>query len=487
MKYHAPSRRMFLSGAGAALVLPFLPSLLPRGVKAETVTRPVRYIQVQNPYGPTAKLFYGQRTTKQRVSPNVNVEDLTAIDGPISTIFGNEWNPFKSRMSLLSGIDVLSRNPNHHYCMTTCASSYDEGLDGDNIAPSSGQPSLDYIMSASAKVYGGNVPQARRLVALNPVTTDDYSSNRSFSWRPGSSGLSMVSPIKQTDAFYGVFSSGFGEATVVDPREQALISGVWDDFKRVRDGNRISSADKKRLDAYMGLINDITAGAAQCEVPDRPQESSVEIRIDNQFRLLAAAMVCDLTRVGSIVLGMSAGGNPRHDEHHGLMGAEDRGEENGLHKDFVLIGQRIARLATILDGIDEGAGTLLDYTVIYYSMQYGCMSGSDQHTTKNMALMLAGGGGGMLSQGRYIDYAKELGGGVTADNRMGIPINNLLVTLMNTMGLSSEDYEPEGRRGYGDYPPGVAATNERPNYDFWLSDAGKRAALPVIYNGPARG
>lgn len=488
MKFHAPSRRLFLRGAGAALALPFLESLVPRTARAQSTARRVRYIQVQNPYGPTQGLFFGNRTTNNRVAPDLNTQRLTDIAGNISPIFGAEWNPFKSRMSLVRGIDVLARTANHHYCLTTCASSYAAGIDGDNHPPASGQASIDALLAASARVYDTTVPETRRLVTLNPVTTDDYSRTRSFSWKQASMGVAMVRPVKQTDAFYSLFSTGFGEGATTDPRETSLLAGVWDDFRAVRDGTRISAADKRRLDAYMGLITDISAGAAECSEPDRDDETGgIETIIDNQFRLLAAALACDLTRVASIILGMSEGYGVRHDEHHQLMGREQNGVVTGLRTDFINNGRRIARLATILDGIDEGEGTLFDNSILYYSMQYGILNYGGQHNTIDMALMVAGGGGGMLEQGHYIDYRKELGGGVDADNRRGLLINNLLVTFMNTMGLSSSDFELPGRRGYGDYPDNVTANPNRPNAAHWLTDAGKRSPLPFLYKGPVRG
>ncbi|HET6583423.1 MAG TPA: hypothetical protein VFG69_08245, partial [Nannocystaceae bacterium] len=145
--------------------------------------------------------------------------------------------------------------------------------------------------------------------------------------------------------------------------------------------------------------------------------------------------------------------------------------------DFRSIGGRIAGLLDLLDGIVEPDGTLLDNSIVYWSMQYGCAVPDSQHEPRDMPVLVAGGGGGRLAQGNLVDYRLEGGG-------PGIALNNLLVTFMNCMGLSSSDYELNAGQGYGYY---AGSLDGRPNAAFWASTEGRRSALPVIYQGPALG
>lgn len=482
MKYNPTSRRMFLCGAGAALVLPALPSLLPREAHAgPEAAPPPRYIQVLNPYGPSASLYFGAQKANQKIEPNVNVKSLSEVTGAISPILGDAFTPLKQKLSLLRGIDVLPENANHQYCFATCASSYAKGIDSDEAPPTSGQESIDVLLSRSAKVYGPSVPAVRRAVNLNPITTDDYSKNRSFSWRSADSKLQIVRPVKQTQAFFDAFASGFGAAAESDSREAALLQAVYGDYKKVRDGSRISAADKQKLESYMSLVADIQKGAGTCAPAMQEEEIDIEATITNQFRILAAALACDLTRVASITLGMSAGYGTRHAEHHKLYGETS----TGIALDLKLTGTRVARLLSILDAVKEPTGTLLDNSLVYWSMQYGCVTLGGQHNAANMPVMIAGSAGGKLKQGHYIDFREPASATLHDDDRRGIPMNNLLVMFMNCMGLSSADYEATPGKGYGSYP--LNALANKPNGAFWDSMAGRRSPVPFMYTGAVMG
>jgi hypothetical protein len=98
-----------------------------------------------------------------------------------------------------------------------------------------------------------------------------------------------------------------------------------------------------------------------------------------------------------------------------------------------------------------------------------------------MPVLVAGGANGRLKQGHYIDYRRDDG---VAD-APGLAMNNLLVTFMSCMGMSSSDYETAAGQGYGLYPPDAFAG--RPNGDFWESTDGRRSALPFLYTGEASG
>jgi len=480
-------RRLFLQGAGASLVLPLLPSLLPRTAQAQTA-RPVRYVQVMNVYGPNERTFFGSRSTSMRPMPNVNVKPLSEIAGDFSPIIGAAFNPLKAKFSVLRGIDTLIANPNHHSCFATCASSYAGGLDGDNYPPVSGQESIDVLLSKSAKVYGASTPLARRLVSLNPVTNDDYSDGRSFSFQRNGNNLQMVSPLRQTQALFDAFSSGFGmSTTTTDTREVDLMQAVYGDYVRTRDSARISAADKQKLEAYMALVNDVaksvqptTSTTTTCAAPTRATESDVEAAITNQFKILAAAMACDLTRVASVTLGMSQGYGARHTEHHAVGAQDGINNPSGLVQDLKAIGNRVARLISIFDSVADGSGTLLDNSIIYWSQQYGIVKPSGEHEPDNMPVVVAGKAGGALRQGNYIDFRNE---GSSGESR-GLPMNNLLVTFMNCMGLSSSDYEKTAGQGYGYYNGNF---QDRPGGTTWSATAGRRSALPWFYAGASLG
>lgn len=478
------NRRFFLRGLGSAtLAIPTLTSLLPKSAQAQAT--PIRrYVQVLNPYGPTPELYFGGLSGATQAAPNVRARALSSVSGPLSSILGTSFDAVRGKVNVIRGLDVPTNSPNHNFCFATCASGYAPGLDGDGFPPQSGHESLDVIMSKSAKVYPSTISAARRLVNFNPLATDDYSSSRSFSWqRTASNQLQMVSPLKQTSALLNVFMGAFGMATMPqnDGRELSLVQAVHSDYVALRSSPRLSMADRQKLDAYLALIADLERDTmaqtmnqpSVCAAPTTDPASGPSGLVRTQLRVLAAAMACDLTRVGSVTLGMSAPYDTRHTEHHAINGMTMAA---GMLADFRGFASNVGWFLEHLDGIADQGGTLLDNSIVYWSMQYGCVSNFDAHSSRNMPVVVGGKGGGVLSTGNYLDFSL---------NGVGMPLNNLHVTFMNAMGLSSTDYERAGSTGYGLYTGNVMSG--RSDASTWTAPAGRRSALPVLYTGPSMG
>jgi hypothetical protein len=488
MKYNPLNRRMFLMGSGKALLaLPLLTSLLPRKLWAADA-RPVRFVQIINPYSAEPGIYYGDGSTSSQFAPHVWYRPLqNQSTGATSAILGPAFNPLRAKISLIRGLDGQFYNPPHNYCAATCASGYAKGVDNDEAPPTAGQESVDVLISKSAKMYGSDALQNRKLILMTPMNSDDYSNNRTFSWQKTSSGLEMIRPTKQTSALYDIFASGFG-ATKVDTGDLNVIQSVYQDYKSTRDSAKISSGDKDRLNNYMDLINDIqkslqSTPGLTCNIPTRDVETSDEIIVSNQFRVLAAAMACDMTRVGSVTLGMSQGFGTRHGEHHDVYSLP-----SGFVADMAKNAERVAQFISLLDRISDGDASLLDNSLVYWGMQYGLAKRDDQHCSESYPAMLAGSAGGQMRTGNFVDFRHEsLYVDQSNDIRRGIPLNNLMVTIMNCMGLNSADYETSPGSGYGGYESDFLTDGYRPNVQTWHSVSGRRTPLPFLYTGVARG
>lgn len=478
MKIDRIGRRLFLTGAGAAVALPFLRSLAPRSAMADS-QRPVRYVQIVNPYGASTSQFYGSLGGGEEIEPYVKARPLADVEGDISALIGAAFTPRKHKIALIHGMDVIIETANHHSCFPTCASGYASGLDGDGYPPVSGQPSVDAMMASSPRVYGPETPSARRLLVLNPVDTDGYTRTRSFSWQAAPDGtIEMIRPTKTTMGITDILATGFGEAIEGGAREERLLNAVYDDYRRLRDGSRISADDRDRLEAYMALIQDVARGGGTCAMPTIDEEPDIDRVVTNQLRILTAAMLCDLTRVASITLGMSEGYDVRHTEHHDMIATQT---DNGLFEDLVRIGRWVGELVELFDQVADGDGTLLDASMVYWSMQYGNARPGDSHRATNMPVMVAGSAGGQLRTGYYIDYRKD--GHLGDREARGIPINNLLITFMSCMGLTPSDWEPEGRAGYGHYNTAFFEMPDRADPARWSSTEGRRTTLPFFHSG----
>jgi hypothetical protein len=487
MRTRPLGRRMFLLGSGAGLLVPFLPSLQPRAARAQTVGPAIRYVQIANTYGPATRHFYGSLTPGEEVQPFVRVRKLSEVTGNISPMIGSVLSSHRDKLTLIHGLDVPCVNANHNRTFPTCASGYAAGLDGDHHPPTSGQPSVDVVIAGSSKVYGASTPPSRRLLVLNPVPSDSYSKDESFSFQRNVSGnLEMIRPTKTTLGVSDLLESGLGEAATVQRDPEALLNAVHGDYARVRDSARLGAADKERLEAYMALLNDAIGprrGAPECRAPTLDAEPDTNAIVANQIKLLAAAMMCDATRVASVLLGFSEGYDVRHTQHHDEICCHD---DNGLFDDFSRIGRWVGQLVDTFVNVPDGEGTsLLDNSLVYWSSQYGNAVTGDAHRSTNMPVLVAGSARGALTTGYYIDYRKD--GQLSDDKGRGITLNNLLVTIMNCMGLTSADYELAGRAGYGEYHEPFFQSSLRPKPEQWWSTGGRRAALPFFYKGSVSG
>ena len=417
----------------------------------------------------------------------VSVADLVKVKGDISPLVGSAFDKLRSKITMIRGMDVIAENNNHQMLFPTCASSYANGLDGDEFPPVSGQPSVDVVMAESDKVYAPGTPTSRRLLTLNPVVTDNYTSNRSFSWQETPEGIEMIRPVKTTVGIMDLLATSFddGKGKPPDLSGSAVIDAVYADYERVRDNTRLSKADRERLENYLTLVSELEPiEQISCTEPILGAEPDIDAIVDNQFKILTAAMLCDVTRVASITMGMTANYVERHDEHHDEMHTKTA-PGTGLYADLVEVGERVAKLLDMLEATPEPTGTVLDNSIVYWGMQYGNAWPVDAHRAHNMPVLVGGSAGGQLQTGQYIDYRKD--GHLSEQFGRGVPINNLLVTFMNCMGLDSSDYEAKGKTGYGYYNDQFFENPIHPNPDFWNSTDGRRSALPHFYVGTKRG
>ena len=113
--------------------------------------------------------------------------------------------------------------------------------------------------------------------------------------------------------------------------------------------------------------------------------------------------------------------------HDGDGNAASRAD---LTKIYTWYAERIARLLDQLAAVEEGEGTLLDNTLVVWGSELGK---GNSHAFERVPFVLAGGAGGALPTGRYLQFA-------------GVPHNRLLVSICRAMGLSDLDQFRDDRR-----------------------------------------
>lgn len=152
-----------------------------------------------------------------------------------------------------------------------------------------------------------------------------------------------------------------------------------------------------------------------------------------QIDLIAYAFACDFTRVATLMFNGSGGANMTFPwlgvttghhtlAHEQLESADAREKLTTINTWFA---QRLAGLATRLNGYAEGGRSVLDSAVLAWSSE---LSHGDTHGRTNIPLVLLGGAGGKLRTGRLLDYG------------MRYPLNDLWTTLLQAYGSTATSF-----------------------------------------------
>ncbi len=449
MYFNGKTRRQFLIGSGPfalALPLPLLPSLLPRKAQAATPP-PLRFVHCLHLWNhPEATFFPKVPLGTLDAANNVKGALLSDIRGPISKVISSAFDPIRSKMNVIHGLDGVTHG-NHNTSIPTCASSNP----GKDIATPPIPVSIEYILSNSRKVYPqGATGGIEKYLGVFARGSDTKS--RTFPWTPGGGQLPIIA---DPSAVYSMFMGSFNPV-VSDPKTDPeglmrikVMDEVYQDYRSVTAAGKISADDKTRLEAYTTLIGDLksklAAPVTSCSKDPKPTGNAVA----DMTNLVAAAMACQLTNVVDFVVTPEAGAHQLgHRAGGGVAGAEDQ------YSDLTMkIGQIFAGLWKTLDTLkDTDGNTVLDNSVVAWCPTNGI---GGAHSGKSLGVVTAGSARGRLRTGHYLDYGSR-------------PINNWLVTAMSALGLEAADYETGGRVGFGTYPGGI-------------SDSEKRKPLPFLY------
>jgi hypothetical protein len=437
MLHKTCSRRRILQGAGVALALPWLESLLPRGVRAQAGAPPRRYVALYFPNG-TADYWKPKASGATGWTLSPILEPLAPVKKYV-TVLSNVSNyaPF--------GGHVEPSHSNLGASTWTCVRPGGNGNNDNGI-------SVDQVI---ANKIGAQTPLASLQIGLSTLdsSTDGLPGqhSRSMAWKSATEPLYKI--VNPQAAFDRLTSNGAGMSggnmAPNDPlaeRRRALgrsvLDFVLDDAASVQ--KKLAASDRMKLDQFLTSVRSLEQRAAApgmqvalpaCSPLARPsevygvgkvpggynREHHAQLMID----MLVMAFACDLTRVCSFMLDdarsdfvydfiterkFTADGSTattaKVGGYHGLQHAGDG------NSGFATIGwwnaQKAAELAGKLMAIAEGDGNMLDNTVITFCS--GMHSGN--HDAGDIPLALIGGGGKtasgtVLKLDRHVDYPSE--------------------------------------------------------------------------------
>ncbi len=256
--------------------------------------------------------------------------------------------------------------------------------------------------------------------------------------------------------FNRIFGGGTGGGAVGDPMAAARIKeerkSLLDSIGQTYQGllPKVGAADRDKLDSHLTQIRELemrlalapaagsTGGGGGCpKTPTAPgsglsQPDTAKALVD----LMAMAIACDLTRVGTMqwgwttnndvysFLGVSRG---HHDMSHD--GDDVAATVASLTKIETFFMDQLGALATKLKAIPEGNGTALDNTLIMHATDLS--RGKNGHTFGGIYRGLLGHAGGALKTGRLLRYNGD------ADNKLLVSILNMFDIPATTFGNPS--------------------------------------------------
>ena len=248
-------------------------------------------------------------------------------------------------------------------------------------------------------------------------------------------------PLKAFDTFLGDYTIPVDDLAELRAQKRTVLDAVAGQLDRLK--GKIAKADRGKLQLHLDRVRDIEASltgntTVSCSPTapaggfDYKANSDYPITGRRHMDVVAQALACDATRVATIQLGNSGGSNltpswpsygidSQTDEHNIAHNYNSNPSNANVNTRVALERFYYDQFAYFLDQLDsyeEGNGTLLDNTLVLWGKPIG-----RNHRGDDLLFMLAGGAGGQVQGGRYIE-------------RRDVPHNNLLTTCCQLMGLS---------------------------------------------------
>jgi len=295
---------------------------------------------------------------------------------------------------------------------------------------------------------GQDTPQSSIVLACDQPMTGYHETNFSMAYSSHISWQSPDSPVPVE-----VYPS-LAWDNLFDNRGSLLNVSILDRVKERAEklSRQVSSSDKGKLDEYLTSVREVEKrvegmrkgkGDAEAAVKgknvplaamDRPANGLPEDLRDHarlMSDIIAIAFQTNKTRVASLIISrdLSAMYYPFLDVKDGHHSASHNNNSDGYERIAQFHVSQYAYLASKLDSMKEGDGTVLDNTCLMFlsNMWIG-----RKHDNSRLPLILAGGLGGSLETGRTLNYLNE-----SEDNRK---MCSLYLSLMDRFGVKLEQF-----------------------------------------------
>jgi hypothetical protein len=407
-------RRTLLRGLGTAMSLPLLEAMVPAARAADSAARP-RRLQVF--YSPNGMIM-------ENYTPAA-----TGRNFPLSPTL-EPFAPYKARMTVLTGLAHEETADGHAQgCagfLTGVQPRATEGADlkcGVSIDQVIGNHFAGQTLLPSMEL-GIDVPS--QLGSCVPAYSCAYTNT--LSWRDEANPLPVTVNPRE------VFERMFGDGDRLDTasrlaqqrRRTSILDFVREDARRLAGG--LGSGDRRKMDQYLSSVRDIEQRIQMAEKLDVDAHAGdiakpagipalFSEHVAMMFDLQLLAMQSDITRVASFMIGREVSNRTYPeigitDAHH--MTSHHAGDAAKIQKVAAinrLHMQHFASYLARLSATPDGAGTLLDSTLVMIGAGFG---DPNIHDGRNLPMLL-------------------IGGGLPGDRHIRLPANTLLSNLQRTV------------------------------------------------------
>ncbi len=419
-------RRTVLRGAGVAMALPWMESLSAWGAVGNDAL-PKRFAAMFMGCGVNQKYWTAEGSGKD-MKLGLSLSPLESVKTKVNVIHGLFNKPSTGHGihpamtgSLLSGAEI-TKGPIVHAGITV-----DQML-ANRIGQDTAQPSM--------------------VLACEQPMTGFHETNYSLAYSSHLSWQNSDSPVPNEVYPSLAFDTLFENRG--SSRNLSILDRVKDRAESLT--KKISSGDKSKLDEYLTSVREVEKRIDQqrksknvaddkAKTQNKPvfamerpanglpedQREHARLMVD----LIAIAFQTDKTRVATLLLArdLSALYYPFLDVKDGHHAASHNDTSDGYERIARFHLSQMAYLATKLDAMPEGDGTVLDNSLL---MWFSNMVSGTKHDNTKIPIITAGGLGGSLQTGRVLDYTTA-----GNDNRK---VSSLYLGIMDRMGVKLDQF-----------------------------------------------
>ena len=427
------SRRHLLRGAGAALSLPLLESMLPRSWGAPSTFEPQRLSESVQP-----------RMVCCYVPNGVNILDwMPADSGDRYTLSPTlaALADHRDQFTIVSGLGHPHSKGGH--------SGADTWLTGADLTA---RPGADYTntMSIDQVVAATHGPHTRfpslQLSDQSGTGAAGHSHTLSFD-HAGTPLPAENSPRRMFDRLFVPETATDRAAALARLAERrSILDSLGSDARAL--SRRLGATDQRKLEEYLSSVRDTEKQVERTEAwIDRPKprvsEEGLQLGskpgdahdrpmwIDVCLELVYLALLTDTTRVVTFEWSREAGGFGIGGENHHEL--SHHGGDAGMLAKLAAIDkaflEKLGRFLGMLSKTSEADGSMLDRTVVVYGSGMNSGKGGE-HSPKNLPLLVAGGKKLGFNLGRHLAF----------DEEKHPPLSNLLLSVARAVGCETETF-----------------------------------------------